>query len=79
VSETTSQPLSRKQIDILRHTENRAAGGLYCGGGADMDALVAAGLMQSAGRKSFVPDEYFRITTAGRKTLKELPTYERTN
>lgn len=55
----------------LYHTEHRAAGGFYCGGGKDMDALVAAGLMQSAGRKSFVPDEYFRITAAGRSALRQ--------
>lgn len=66
--------LSQNQIDILHHTHYRAAGGLYCGGGKDMEALVAAGLMESAGRKSFVPDEYFSITSAGRKTLKESQT-----
>jgi len=63
--------LSKDQIAILHHTEHRAAGGLYCGGGKNMDALVAAGLMASAGRKSFVPDEYFRITSAGRTALRE--------
>jgi len=36
-----------------------------------MDVLVARGLMQSAGRKSFVPDEYFRITAAGRTALQQ--------
>jgi hypothetical protein len=63
--------LSTEQRDILYHTEHRAAGGLYCGGGKDMNALVAAGLMESAGRKSFVPDEYFRITGAGRRALRQ--------
>lgn len=62
--------LTREQREILYHTEHRAAGGFYCGGGKEMDALVAAGLMQSAGRKSFVPDEYFRITPAGRAALR---------
>ena len=62
--------LTREQREILYHTEHRAAGGFYCGGGPDMDALVAAGLMQSAGHKSFVPDEYFRITSAGRAALR---------
>ena len=61
---------SRRQIEILDHTVHRAAGGLYCGGGPDMDALVAAGMMESAGRKSFVPDEYFRITAKGRSALR---------
>ncbi len=64
--------LTREQIAILDHTVKRAAGGLYCGSGKDMDVLVAAGLMQSAGRKSFVPDEYFRVTSAGRAALQQI-------
>lgn len=63
--------ISSEQLEILYHTEHRAAGGFYCGGGKDMDALVAAGLMESAGRKSFVPDEYFRITSNGRTALRK--------
>lgn len=62
--------ITKEQREILYHTEHRAAGGFFCGGGKDMDALVAAGLMESAGRKSFVPDEYFKITSAGRKELR---------
>jgi hypothetical protein len=68
---TGSAPsLNREQRDILYHAEHRSAGGYYCGGGKDMDALAALGLMASAGRKSFVPDEYFRITAAGRAALR---------
>lgn len=67
---TPDASLTSEQIAILHHTEHRAAGGAYCGGGSDMDALVSAGLMESAGRKSFVPDEYFRITSAGRTALR---------
>lgn len=63
--------LSQEQLGILHHTEHRAANGLYCGGGKDMDALVALGLMAHAGRKSFVPDPYFRITDTGRAALLE--------
>jgi hypothetical protein len=62
--------LSKEQMAILHHTVYRAAGGLYCGGGRDMQALVSAGMMESAGRKSFVPDEYFRITSKGREALR---------
>ena len=61
--------LTHTQIEILDHTVHRAAQGLYCGGGPDMDALVAAGLMEYAGRKSFVPDPYLRITSKGREEL----------
>lgn len=62
--------LTNEQYEILHHTEHRAAGGLYCGGGKAMDDLVARGLMQCAGRKSFVPDAYYRITAAGRTMLR---------
>lgn len=62
--------LPRRQLEILDHTEHRAVGGYYCGGGPDMDALVAAGMMEYAGRKSFVPDPYYRITSAGRAALR---------
>ena len=61
--------LTREQREILAHTEYRAAGGLYCGGGKVMDELVAAGLMDYVGRKSFVPDPYYRITSKGRAAL----------
>lgn len=50
---------------------HRAAGGLYCGDGPDMDALVAAGLMAYAGRKAFVEWPYYKITEAGRKAFME--------
>jgi hypothetical protein len=63
--------LTNDQYEILHHTEHRAAGGLYCGGGSEMDELVALGLMSEAGRKSFVPDPYYRITSAGRSALRE--------
>lgn len=64
--------LTKNQIDILEHTRDRAAGGFYCGDSEDMRALVALGLMESAGKKSFVPDEYFKMTRAGSTALREL-------
>lgn len=63
--------LNREQIAILDHTEHRAARGLYCGGGKEMNALVALGMMESAGRASWCPDEYFRITGKGRSALRQ--------
>ncbi len=62
--------LTQKQWDILDHTAHRTARGFYCGNSEDMQTLVRLGLMVSAGWKSFVPDEYFKLTSAGRKTLK---------
>ena len=61
--------LSRYEIDILWHTQHRAAGGLYCG--EIPESLVSAGLMEFAGRKSFVPDPYYRITAKGREALQQ--------
>ena len=68
--------LNSEQQEILKHTVYHAVGGLYCGDSPDMQALVAAGLMEFAGRKSFVPDPYFRITALGRETLKNRPSTE---
>lgn len=69
---TGSAPaLNREQIAILDHTEHRAARGLYCGGGKEMDALVVLGMMESAGRAAWCPDEYFRITGKGRSALRQ--------
>jgi hypothetical protein len=59
-----------EQLAIMRHAATRAANGHYCGDGPDMRALVARGLMESAGRKPFVPDEYFRLTEQGREFLR---------
>lgn len=63
--------LNREQIEILNHTVSRSAGGLYCGDSPDMQKLVEDGMMELAGRKSFVPDPYFRITSKGRDALNK--------
>jgi len=62
--------VNKNQVDILSHTQTGAAGGFYCGDSEDMQGLVLLGLMESAGRKSFVPDEYFRMTDKGRVFMK---------
>jgi len=62
--------LNSEQVAILDHTAHRAAGGFYCGDSPDMQKLVEAGLMVSAGKKSFVPDEYFRMTGLGRDIVR---------
>jgi len=64
--------ISAAQVEILDHTARRAAGGLYCGDSPDMQALVAVGMMKSAGYKPFVPDEYFCITEKGREALQRV-------
>jgi hypothetical protein len=69
----TKNLITQEQLEILRHTAYRAAGGLYCGGGVDMDYLARNGLMRCVGWKSFVPDPYFVITEAGHDILKANP------
>jgi len=61
--------LSKEHKEILNHTAHLAPGGFYCGDSPAMQELVAAGLMEYAGRKSFVPDKYFRLTSKGRAAL----------
>lgn len=71
MSEMNWKRLNKEQLAILDHTAHRAAGGLYCGDSPDMQKLIEAGLMVSAGCKSFVPDEYFRMTDKGHEVLRE--------
>ncbi len=61
--------LTKEQADIIQHTLYRAAGGRYCGDSIEMQELVKWGLMKSLGRCSFVPDEYFGVTSKGREAL----------
>lgn len=62
--------LSKEQIQVLEHTIYQAAGGLYCGEDDDVKTLCKLGMMEPAGRKSFVPDPYFRVTNLGREYLR---------
>jgi hypothetical protein len=68
-AQVSSMNLTREHVEILRHTRDRAAGGYYCGDSPAMQELVANGLMIYAGRKSFVPDSYFQLTSKGRATI----------
>lgn len=63
--------ITKEQRGILEHATYRAVGNLFCGDSDDMQILVQLGLMESAGNKSFAPDEYFRLTRLGRKALQE--------
>jgi len=56
--------LNNEQKAIIKHTIKN---GLFCGGSKDMDELCDAGLMEFAGKKSFVPDPYYRVTSKGEK------------
>ena len=69
MSKVDFTPLNVEQVAILNHTFNNEHG-LFCGDSKNMQALVEQGLMESAGRKSFVPDEYFRLTDTGKEVVK---------
>lgn len=58
--------LNNEQKAIIEHTIKN---GLFCGGSKDMDGLCEAGLMEYAGKKSFVPDPYYRVTTKGKNVI----------
>ena len=64
--------LTNEQIEIMAHIKSRAAQGMYCGDSPDMEKLVEAGLMEFAGKVSYVPDPYFRLTEKGLWTLKTI-------
>lgn len=58
--------LNDEQKAIIEHTIKN---GLFCGGSKDMDELCELGFMKFVGEKPFVPDPYYRVTTAGRQAL----------
>jgi len=60
--------MNEEQKAIIEHTIKN---GVFCGGSKDMDELCTLGFMEYAGKKSFVPDPYYRVTAAGRKAANE--------
>lgn len=64
--------MTHEQIEIMKHTRDRAAGGYYCGDSPAMQELVVEGLMAFAGRKTFVPDSYFELTDKGHAALRAM-------
>lgn len=58
--------INNEQREIINHTLRN---GLYCGDSPDMKILCDNGLMEFAGKKSFVPDPYFRVTAKGKKAI----------
>jgi len=64
--------LTKKHIEILFHTQNRAANGRYCGDSTFMQDLVQMGFMVLCGKVSFVPDEYFQLTRAGHDIINKI-------
>lgn len=65
--------MDNEQIEIMRHT---ARNGRFNGDGPEMQALVAAGLMQCLGKPAWTPSPYFGLTPAGREWLRLNPPKE---
>ena len=61
--------LTIEHIEILKHTEKN---GLFCGDSKEMQDLLGLKMMEYAGRKSFVPDPYFRLMNDGKTALEDL-------
>jgi len=61
--------LTNEHIEILKHTEKN---GLFCGDSREMTELCEYKMMEFAGRKSFVPDPYFRLLPDGKSALSDL-------
>ena len=61
--------LDNEQIAIIEHTIKN---GLFCGESKEMDDLCDKGLMECVGKKSFVPDKYYKVTNEGKAALKTM-------
>lgn len=61
--------LKSEHIEILKHTEKN---GFYCGDSEEMQELCDYKMMEYAGKKSFVPDPYFRLSKDGESALEDL-------
>lgn len=57
--------IKTEHIEIMKHTRDGAANGLFCGDSEEMRELVEAGLMEYTGRLAWVPDKYFKLTKKG--------------
>lgn len=49
--------------------EHAIKNGLFCGDSPEMQELRDVGFMEFAGKKSYVPDSYFRCTSEGKAAL----------
>lgn len=58
--------LTKEHLSIMEHTDLNQ---MYCGSEPELQELCDAGLMKCMGRKSFVPDPYYRLTDKGRESV----------
>jgi hypothetical protein len=57
---------NHEEYSILLHTQKNKR---FCGDSKEMQSLIEKGLMKSLGKVSWVPDEYFGLTDAGKQFL----------
>lgn len=61
--------LTNEHIEILKHTRENH---YFCGDSKEMQDLCELKMMEFAGRKSFVPDPYFKLMRDGDSFLDDL-------
>ncbi len=61
--------LTKEHLEILKHT---AKNDLFCGDSKEMQELCELKMMEFVGKKSFVPDPYFRLLPDGKSAIDDL-------
>ena len=68
--------LKTTHLEIMQHTDLNK---MYCGEEPELIELAEAGLMKCLGRKPFVPEPYWVLTTEGRETLRKTQQLQKVN
>jgi len=58
--------LKKTHIEIMKHTDLNQ---FYCGDEPELAELCDAGLMKCLGKKSFVPEPYYKLTDVGQEAI----------
>lgn len=61
--------ITKEHEEILKHTKKN---GLFCGDSKEMKELCGLKMMEFAGTKPFVPDNYYRLMPDGQSWLDDL-------
>jgi hypothetical protein len=61
--------ITQAHIAIMEHTKKN---GIFCGDSKEMQELCELKMMEFAGKKSFVPDSYYRLMNDGETMLDDL-------
>ena len=61
--------ITNEHIEILKHASKN---GLFCGDSKEIQELCEFKMMEFAGRKSFVPDPFFKLMPDGESLINDL-------